>query len=124
MNKLSTEQVKDYLKSKIKIDNWYIGKVDNNKEKAIALYSNKRKINQISKYPYQTYSILPITLLLRYSKFYNLAEEKANEIYMLLKNSKFFIAEYECFSNLIDEGPSDLRYRPKSAFMNLQLILI
>lgn len=107
---LKTVKVKDYLKAVIKdCDNWFIGKIDDNQEKAIAIYSNKRQIDSISKFKnLQSYGILPITLLLRWTKNYNTAETKANDIYELLDCSSFFIDDYRCNINCLYDGPIDL----------------
>lgn len=110
IERLKTVKVKDYLKTVIKdCDNWSIGKIDNNQEKAIAIYSNKRQLDSLSKYKnLQSYGILPIILLLRWTKNYNTAETKANDIYELLDCSSFFIDDYRCNINCLYDGPIDL----------------
>lgn len=110
IERLKTVKVKDYLKTIIKdCEKWYIGKMDENQEKAIAIYSNKRQLGSISKFKsLQSYGILPITLLLRWTKNYNTAETKANEIYELLDCSSFFIDDYRCNINCLYDGPIDL----------------
>lgn len=110
IERISTVKVKDYLKTIIKkCDNWFIGKMDENQEKAIAVYANRRQLESISKFKrLQSYSILPITLLLRWTKNYNKAETKANEIYELLDCSSFFIDDYKCNIKCLYEGPIDL----------------
>lgn len=92
IERLKTAKVKDYLKTVIsECEKWYIGKMDENQEKAIAIYSNRRQLDSISNFKdLQSYGILPITLLLRWTKNYNLAETKANDIYELLDCSSFF----------------------------------
>lgn len=108
--RLKTVKVKDYLKTIIKdCDKWYIGKMDENQEKAIAIYSNRRQLDSLSKFKdLQSYGILPITLLLRWTKNYNTAETKANNIYELLDCSSFFIGDYRCNINCLYDGPIDL----------------
>ncbi len=110
IEKISTVKVKDYLKTIIKdCKNWFIGKMDENQEKAIAIYANRRQLESISKFKnLQSYSILPITLLLRWTKNYNTAETKANKIYELLDCSSFFIDDYKCNINCLLDGPIDL----------------
>ena len=108
--RLKTVKVKDYLKTIIKdCDKWYIGKMDENQEKAIAIYSNRRNLAKISNFKnLQSYGILPITLLLRWTKNYNTAETKATDIYELLDCSSFFIDDYKCNINCLYDGPIDL----------------
>lgn len=108
--RLKTVKVKDYLKTIIKdCDKWYIGKMDENQEKAISLYSNRRNLAKISNFKnLQSYGIIPITLLLRWTKNYNTAETKANDIYELLDCSSFFIDDYRCNINCLYDGPIDL----------------
>ncbi len=108
--RLKTVKVKDYLKTIIKdCDKWYIGKMDENQEKAIAIYSNRRNLAKLSEFKnLQSYGILPITLLLRWTKNYNTAETKADEIYELLDCSSFFIDDYRCNINCLYDGPIDL----------------
>ena len=110
IERLKTVKVKDYLKTIIKeCEKWYIGKMDENQEKAIAIYSNKRNLAKLSDFKkLQSYGILPITLLLRWTKNYNTAETKANEIYELLDCSSFFIDDYRCNINCLYDGPIDL----------------
>lgn len=110
MEKLATLKVKDYLKTIITdCDKFYIGNMDENQEKAIAIYTNRRNIGKISEFKnLQTYSILPITLLLRWTKNYNTAEIMADKIYGLLDCSSFLIQDYTCNINCLYEGPIDL----------------
>lgn len=110
ISKISTVKIKDYLKSVIKeCSKWYIGKMDENQEKAIAIYANRRQLQDNSKYKkLKSYGILPITLLLRWTKNYNIAEIEANKIYELLDCSSFFIDEYNCSIECLYNGPIDL----------------
>ena len=110
IERLKTVKVKDYLKTTIKdCEKWYIGKMDENQEKAIAIYSNRRQLDSLSKFKnLQSYGILPITLLLRWTKNYNTAETKADDIYELLDCSSFFIDDYRCNINCLYDGPIDL----------------
>ncbi len=110
ITRLKTVNVKDYLKTIINdCEKWYIGKMDDNQEKAIAIYANRRNLAKISDFKsLQSYGILPITLLLRWTKNYNTAETKANDIYELLDCSSFFIDDYRCNINCLYDGPIDL----------------
>lgn len=110
IDKISTVKIKDYLKSIIpECTKWYIGKMDENQEKAIAIYANRRQLAKISEFKkLQSYGILPVTLLLRWTKNYNIAETEANKIYELLDCSSFFIDDYNCSIECLYEGPIDL----------------
>lgn len=110
ITKISTVKIKDYLKSVItECSKWYIGQIDENQEKAIAIYANRRQLEDNSKFKeLKSYEILPITLLLRWTKNYNIAETKANKIYELLDCSSFFIDDYNCSIECLYNGPIDL----------------
>lgn len=110
INKISTVKIKDYLKTIIsECQKWYIGQIDENQEKAISLYANRRQLEDNSKYKkLKSYEILPITLLLRWTKNYNTAETEANKIYELLDCSSFFIDDYSCSVECLYNGPIDL----------------
>lgn len=109
IERLSTKSVKDYLKTIIDCPSWHTGASDKNEEESITLYTNRRNISKISKFKHlQTYSVLPVTLLLRWTKNYKNAEEKANSIYELLDSSSIFLENYECFIDCLFEGPIDL----------------
>ena len=116
--KISTVKIKDYLKTVIsECQNWYIGQMDENQEQAIAIYENRRNLAQISEFKkLQTYSYLPITLLLRWTKNYNKAETEANRIYELLDCSSFSIGGYNCNINCLYEGPIDLGADEKGVY--------
>lgn len=79
---MTIKQYKDDFKSSF---NWNeaisIGKIDNNKEKAICFYNSKRTLSPIKAIDNNTYKIKPITILLRYTKNQDTAEQMANSIY-------------------------------------------
>lgn len=110
ISKISTVKVKDYLKTIItECKKWYIGQMDENQEQAICLYANRRQLEDNSKYKsIKSYGILPITLLIRWTKNYNKAETEANKIYELLDCSSFLIDDYNCSIECLYNGPIDL----------------
>lgn len=117
IEKLSAKKVKDYLKNIIDCPNWHIGKSDSNEEQSITIYTNKRNLAKISDYKkLQTYGILPITMLIRWTKNYDKAEIKANEIYELLDCSSFFIEDYMCNINCLYNAPIDLGTDEKNVY--------
>lgn len=91
--RISISKIRDYLKTIItECPKWYIGQMDENQDKAIALYANRRQLEDNSKYKkLKSYGILPITLLLRWTKNYNTAETMADKIYELLDCSSFLL---------------------------------
>lgn len=110
MKILSTKKIKDYLKTIIpECSKWHIGKCDENESESITIYTNKRKIEKITNFKKLcTYNILPLTLLIRWNKNYDKAEEMANQIYELLDCSSFFIENYKCYTMCLDNGIIDL----------------
>lgn len=110
IKRISTSKIRDYFKIIIpECSKWSIGQIDKNLEQTIALYANRRQLEDNSKYKkLKTYGILPITLLLRWTKNYNMAETMANKIYELLDCSSFFIDEYKCSTECLYNGPIDL----------------
>ena len=91
ISKISTLKLKDYLKTVIlECSKWSIGQMDENQDKAIALYANRRQLEDNSKYKkLKSYGILPITLLLRWTKNYN-------------------VDDYNCSIECLYNGPIDL----------------
>lgn len=110
IERITSTKIKDYLKTIIpECKNWYIGQMDENQEQAVSIYANRRQIEDNSKYKkLKSYGILPITLLLRWTKNYNKAESMANKIYELLDCSSFFIEDYNCSIECLYNGPIDL----------------
>lgn len=110
IKKISTVKIKDHLKTIFpECQNWYIGKIDKNQEQAICVYANRRQIEASSKYKrLKSYGVLPVTLLLRWTKNYKIAETEANKIYELLDCSSFFIEDYKCDTTCLYDGPIDL----------------
>lgn len=92
------KQYKDYFKTSF---NWNeaisIGKIDNNKEKAICFYNSKRTIPPIRAIDTNTYTIKPITILLRYTKNQDKAEEMATSIYEFFNEKIFEIDDKRVF---------------------------
>lgn len=109
--KISLKQIKDYFKQEYK---WRevisIGKIDNDKEKAICFYNSKRQLPytpSIGKKTKSTY-IKPITILLRYTKNQDSAENQAQSIYEFFEERTFFIDEKRIFVMMNTEEPINL----------------
>ena len=110
--KISLKQIKDYFKSEFNwSDSISIGKIDNNQEKAICFYNSKRQLAYSpvigGKSNKSTY-IKPITVLLRYTKNQDSAENKIESIYEFFEERTFFIGEKRIFVIMNTDGPINL----------------
>ena len=94
---MSLVNIKDYFKEAfLWNESISIGKIDNNQEKAICFYPSKReisKINRVGGKQNAKYNLIPITILLRYTKNQSLAEAKAKEIYDFFDERSFLMNE-------------------------------
>ena len=109
---MTLKEYKDYLKSEFKwIDSISIGKIDNNKEKAICFYNSKRNNSYIGVFggaKNKSTNIKPITILLRYTKNQNDAEIMAQKIYDFFNERSFFINEKRVFVQMLYGEPINL----------------
>lgn len=103
-------ELKDYFKSNF---NWSesisIGKIDNNQEKAVCFYNSNRT------QPYtpmlggnKSTKVIPITILLRYTKNKNIADLMAKSIYEFFEKRTFLINKKRVFVMMIYDDPVDL----------------
>lgn len=103
------KEYKDYFKASF---NWSeaisIGKIDNNKEKAICFYNSKRMLAPIKAIDANTYKENPITILLRYTKNQDTAEEMAISIYEFFDERNFMIGDKQVISQHLYSGPITL----------------
>jgi len=101
--------IKDYFKEKfLWSESISIGKIDNNQEKAICFYPSKReisKINRVGGKKNAKYNLIPITILLRYTKNQSLAEQKAKEIYDFFDERSFLLNEKRLFIIMQNNEP-------------------
>jgi len=104
--------IKDYFKKEFPwSESISIGKIDNNQEKAICFYPSKReiaKINRIGGKQNAKYNLVPITILLRYTKKQSLAEAKAQEIYDFFDERSFYLNEKRVFVIMQSNNPISL----------------
>ena len=110
--KITLKQIKDHFKEEFRWpDGISIGKIDNNKDKAICFYNSKRSLSYQGviggKENKSTY-IKPITILLRYTKNQNDAEIKAQEVYEFFEERTFFIENKRIFTQMYNEEPMNL----------------
>ena len=117
---MTLKQYKDYFKKEFKwTDSISIGKIDNNEEKAICFYNSQRgnpyigtlggKINRST-------DIKPITILLRYTKNQDNAEEMAKKIYEFFEERTFFIDSKRIFTMMTYSEPISLGTDDKNIY--------
>lgn len=85
-----------------------IGKIDDNQEKAICFYNSKRTLAPTNAIDKRSYKIKPITILLRFTKNQDKAEEKAISIYEFYENRTFFIEGKRITTQHLYEEPNNL----------------
>lgn len=106
---MTLKEYKEYFKTSFKWNEVIsIGKIDNNKEKAICFYNSKRTLAPIKAINNSTYKIKPITILLRYTKNQNNAEIMANSIYEFFDDKDFTIGEKQIRSQHLYSEPVNL----------------
>ena len=110
--KITLAQIRDYFKDNFKwSDSISIGKIDNNKDKAICFYNSKRDLSYqpvIGGKKLKSTYIKPITILLRYTKNQDSAEIKAQEVYEFFEERTFFIGNKRIFAQMYGEEPNNL----------------
>lgn len=108
---MTLKQYKDYFKENFKwAESISIGKIDNNKEKAICFYDKRTQpyIGVVGGNKNKSTAIKPITILLRYTKNQNDAEVMAQKIYDFFNEKSFFIEGKRIFIQMLYEGPISL----------------
>ena len=106
---MTLKEYKDYFKTSFKWNEVIsIGKIDNNKEKAICFYNSKRTLAPIKAIDKNTYKIKPITILLRYTKNQNNAEIMANSIYEFFDDKEIIIGDKNVVSQHLYSEPVNL----------------
>ena len=117
---MTLKQYKDYFKDNFKwTDSISTGKIDNNKEKAICFYNSQRNSSYVGVFggvKNKSTSIKPITILLRYTKNQNSAEEMARQIYDFFNERSFFINQKRIFTQMIYSEPIDLGTDEKNVY--------
>ena len=113
-------QYKDYFKKNFKwTDSISIGKIDDNQEKAICFYNSQRGntyIGTLGGKENRSTNIKPITILLRYTKNQNSAEQMAQKIYEFFEERTFFIDSKRIFTMMIYSEPISLGTDEKNIY--------
>lgn len=109
---MTLKQIKDYFKSAFPwTDGIYIGKIDNDMEKALCFYNSRRQIAKtgtIGGKKNKSYEMKPITILLRYGTNADIAEVKAKEIYDFFDEKEFILNGKRVFVVSRYNGPIEL----------------
>lgn len=114
---MTIKEYKDYFKTSFKWNEVIsIGKIDNNKEKAICFYNSKRTLPPIKAIDKNTYKYKPVTILLRYTKNQNEAEIMANSIYEFFDEKDFTIGEKQVRSKHLYSEPVNLGTDDKGVY--------
>ena len=83
---MTLAEVRDWFKTQITCSNWYIGKIDGNKEQCIGIYNTTGPTSMIALGGPENTStaIKPISILVHWGGNADLAEQKAQEVYSAL----------------------------------------
>ncbi|CQR51481.1 minor capsid protein [Paenibacillus riograndensis] len=78
--------VRDWLKTQVDCQNWYIGKADTSKQQCISLYNinNGTPVLAIGGLDNTSYAVKAVSILVHWSKNADTAERKAQEVYAAL----------------------------------------
>lgn len=128
---MTLSELRDYFKSNFPWkESISVGKIDNNKDRAVCFYRSKvsrPKINTVGGKVNRSYTLLPITILLRFGKNYEAATEKAEEIYNFfdektfdLNNERIFVVSP--YSAPIDLGTDDQGIYENSLEFDLYIV--
>lgn len=119
---MTLSDLRDYFKSDFPWkESISVGKIDKNKERAVCFYHSKvsrPKINTIGGKGNRSYTVLPISVLLRFGKNYEAAAEKAEEIYNFFDERTFDLNNERVFVILPYNAPIDLGTDDQGVYEN------
>ena len=114
--------MRDYFKSDFPWkESISVGKIDKNKERAVCFYHSKvsrPKINTIGGKANRSYTVRPISILLRFGKNYEAAAEKAKEIYDFFDEKTFDLNNERVFVISPYNEPIDLGTDDQGVYEN------
>ena len=117
---MTLKQYKDYFKKEFKwTESISIGKIDNNQEKAICFYNSQRGqpyIGTLGGKTNRSTNIKPVTILLRYTKNQDSAEQMAQKIYEFYEERTFFINSKRIFTIMTYQYPLNLGTDEKNVY--------
>lgn len=89
---LALSDIREWLKSYDIFENYFVGKLDTSKEKALCVYSRKRSGSPIKAYgDLSSYDIKAISLLVHWNNNAVQTEQSAIELFEKIKNEKELI---------------------------------
>lgn len=119
---MTLSDLRDYFKSDFPWkESISVGKIDKNKERAVCFYHSKvsrPKINTIGGKGNRSYTVLPISILLRFGKNYEAAAEKAEEIYNFFDEKTFGLNNERVFAVSPYSAPIDLGTDDQGVYEN------
>lgn len=119
---MTLSDLRDYFKSDFPWkESISVGKIDKNKERAVCFYHSKvsrPKINTIGGKGNRSYTVLPISILLRFGKNYEAAAEKAEEIYNFFDEKTFDLNNERVFVISPYNEPIDLGTDDQGVYEN------
>ena len=119
---MTLSDLRDYFKSDFPWkESISVGKIDKNKERAVCFYHSKvsrPKINTIGGKGNRSYTVLPISILLRFGKNYEAAAEKAKEIYDFFDEKTFDLNNERVFVISPYNEPIDLGTDDQGVYEN------
>ena len=119
---MTLSDLRDYFKSNFSWkESISVGKIDKNKERAVCFYHSKvsrPKINTVGGKGNRSYTVLPISILLRFGKNYEAAAEKAKEIYDFFDEKTFDLNNERVFVISPYNAPIDLRTDDQGVYEN------
>lgn len=119
---MTLSDLRDYFKSDfLWKESISVGKIDKNKERAVCFYHSKvlrPKINTIGGKANRSYTVLPISILLRFGKNYEAAAEKAKEIYDFFDEKTFDLNNERVFVISPYNEPIDLGTDDQGVYEN------
>lgn len=119
---MTLSDLRDYFKSDFPWkESISVGKIDKNKERAVCFYHSKvsrPKINTIGGKANRSYTVLPISILLRFGKNYEAAAEKAKEIYDFFDEKTFYLNNERVFVISPYNEPIDLGTDDQGVYEN------
>lgn len=109
---MTLKTIKDFFKSAYGWTNSVsIGKIDNDADKAICFYHSRigvAKTQTVGGKQNRTYGVLPVTVLLRWTKNADAAEAEAQSLYSFFDEKNFEINQKRVFIISKYDGPIDL----------------